>query len=458
MHLPSRAELVAMMRLALPVVTAQVGLMMMGVVDTLMVGRVSAEALAGVALGNLYFMALIIPASGTLMVIDPIVSQAVGARDREAVARGVQRGLLLAAGLGILVSMVLLPARSVLVLLRQPDALVPLASSYVLISILGVFPYLGFVVLRQSLQALRETRAMVIVIVVANLGNAFLNWVLIYGHLGSPPLGVAGSAWATVASRWLMALMLLAMGAKVLKRSLVPWRRESQHLAPLRAMLKLGVPIGMHQGVELAAFATIGVLMGVLGTREMAAHQVAINLASLTFMVPLGVGAAAAVRVGHATGAGDANGAREAAKAALVCGAGFMMLAAAVLLAFPRAIASLYTPDLAVGALAAALIPIAGVFQVFDGVQAVSSGVLRGLGDTRVPFFLNVTGFWLAGFPVSIALGFYTPLGALGLWWGFVAGLAVVAGLLLFRVRSLLRGPIARTVVEEDALHLATEP
>ncbi len=447
-----------MMRLALPIVTAQVGLMMMGVVDTLMMGRVSAEALAGVALGNLYFMTLIIPASGTLMVIDPVVSQAVGARDGEAVARGVQRGLLLAVGLAILVSAALLPARSVLVLLQQPPALVPLSSSYVLISILGVFPFLAFVVLRQSLQALRETRAMVIVIVVANAVNAFLNWVFIYGHLGSPPLGVPGAAWATVVSRWFMALLLLALGVKVLTRSLLPWRRESLHWAPLRAMLKLGVPIGMHQGVELAAFATIGVLMGVLGTREMAAHQVAINLASLTFMVPLGVGAAAAVRVGHATGAGDATGAREGAKAALICGTGFMVIAGAVLLVFPSVIATLYTNDVDVRALAAALIPIAGVFQIFDGIQAVSSGVLRGLGDTRVPFFLNVTGFWLAGFPVSIALGFYTPLGALGLWWGFVAGLAVVAGLLLFRVRSLLRGPIARTVVEEDALHLATEP
>ena len=156
-----------------------------------------------------------------------------------------------------------------------------------------------------------EMRVMVAVIVVANLSNAFLNWVFVYGHLGSPAMGAPGSAWATCVSRWLMAILLLGFGWRALEPSLVPWRRETFHLAPLRAMLRLGLPIGLQQGLEIGAFAAIGVLMGVLGTIEMAAHQIAINLASLTFMVPLGVGAAAAVRVGHAAGAGDAEGARE---------------------------------------------------------------------------------------------------------------------------------------------------
>jgi MATE family multidrug resistance protein len=214
----------------------------------------------------------------------------------------------------------------------------------------------------------------------------------------------------------------------------------------------------MMQMLEIGVFAAIGVLMGILGTREMAAHQIAINLASLTFMVPLGVGAAAAVRVGHATGEGDADAARERAWTALVCGVGFMACTGALLLATPRAIAALYTSDRPVASLAAALIPIAGVFQVFDGVQAVCAGVLRGVGDTRAPFLINLAGFWLVGFPVSIALGFHTSLGALGLWWGLVAGLIVVAVLLLVRVRSRLRGSIARTTLESDVVRLATEP
>jgi MATE family multidrug resistance protein len=457
-RLPSRSEVIAMSRLALPVVLAQVGLMLMGVVDTLMVGRVSAVALAAVALGNLYFTTLVVPATGTLMVLDSVVAQAVGARDHESVARGVQRGFLLALVLGLLTSLLLLPVRYVLLSFHQPPALVPLATSYVLISILGVFPFLGFVVLRQSLQAMGRMRVLVAVVVVANLANVFLNWVFVYGHLGSAALGAAGSAWATLVSRWLMAILLVAFGWSALHPALVPWRRETLHLIPLRAMLRLGLPIGLQQGLEFGAFAVIGVLMGVLGTTEMAAHQIAINIASLTFMVPLGVGAAAAVRVGHAAGAGDAGAARESARAALVCGAGFMVCTAVVLLLVPALIASQYTREAPVVALAATLIPVAGVFQVFDGIQAVCGGVLRGLGDTRAPFVINLAGFWLAGFPVSVFLGFHTRLGAVGLWWGFVTGLGTVAVLLLLRVRNRMHGTIARTVVDDDVMHFATDP
>jgi MATE family multidrug resistance protein len=335
---------------------------------------------------------------------------------------------------------------------------VPLASSYVLISILGVFPLLGFGVLRQSLQALGHLRVLIAVILAANAVNAFLNWVFVYGHMGSPAMGTAGSAWATVVSRWLMFLGLLAFGWRPIHSSLVPFRREVLHLAPLRAMLRLGIPIGLQQFLEFGAFGAIGILMGMLGTTEMAAHQIAINLASLTFMVPVGVGAAAAVRVGHAAGAGDGAAARESARAAVACGVGFMCLTAAAFLLVPHLIAAQYTTEVSVVALASVLIPIAGVFQVFDGIQAVCAGILRGLGDTRAPFVINLLGFWLAGFPVSVLLGFFTSLRAVGLWWGFVAGLGVVAILLLLRVRILLRGEIRRTTIEADVMHFATDP
>ena len=446
-----------MSRLAVPVVMAQVGLMLMGVVDTLMVSRVSADALAAVALGNLYFTSLMLPAAGTLMVLDAVVSQALGAGDFDAAARAVQRGFIMAAGIAVLMSVVLYPANAVMTLLHQPPHLVPIAASYVRISILAALPFLAFVVLRQSLQAMKRMRVMLVVIVLANVLNAALNWVFIYGHLGSPAMGAPGSAWATVASRWLMALLLLGCGWGALRSALVPWRPETLHSAPLRAMLRLGLPIAFMQALEYGAFAAIGVLMGVLGTTQMAAHQIAINLASLTFMVPLGIGAAAAVRVGHAAGAGDGDAARESARAGIVCGAGFMGVTAALLLIAPGAIAALYAPDLRVAALASALLPVAGVFQVFDGVQAVCAGVLRGLGDTRAPFLINLAGFWLVGLPVSVLLGFRAHLGAVGLWWGFVAALAVVSVLLLARVRAKLRGPVRRHDVESMVFHLATD-
>ena len=444
-----------MVRLALPVVVAQVGMTLMGVVDTLMVGRISSVALAAVALGNLYFLTFTVPAAGTLMVLDSVVAQAVGAGDVAGVARGVQRGVVLAILLAIATSLLLLPVRSILVLLHQPDVLIEPAGTYVRVSILGVLPFLAFIVVRQSLQALGAVHAMVGVIVIANLVNAALNWVFVYGHMGSPALGAVGSAWATCVSRWLMALLLLLLGWRRLRGALMPWRPDSMARAPLLRMFALGLPIGLQQLMEMGAFSAIGVLMGVLGAREMAAHQIAINLASLTFMVPLGVGAAAAVRVGHAAGAGESERARESTRAALVCGVGFMALTGVFLLAAPRTIASWYTHEESVAALAGTLIPIAGVFQVFDGIQAVCAGVLRGLGDTRAPLAINLAGFWLAGLPVSVVLGFYTPLRAAGLWWGFVAALGAVAILLALRVRHRLAYPIVRSNFEHDAHELA---
>ena len=210
----------------------------------------------------------------------------------------------------------------------------------------------------------------------------------------------------------------------------------------------LGAPIGIQLQLELGAFGVIALLMGTLGTVAMAAHQVAINLASLTFMVPLGVSAAAAVRVGHAVGREDGPGARRAAAAAVLCGVGFMALTALLFIGFPHALASIYTLDREVVVLAAALIPIAGVFQVFDGLQVVSAGILRGIGDTRIPMLINVLGFWLFGMPVSIGLGFGVGLGPEGLWWGFVVALAALASLLLLRVGRRLSRPVARILVD----------
>jgi multidrug resistance protein, MATE family len=451
MRVPSRDELVAMTRLAMPIVLAQVGLMSMGVVDTVMVGRVSAAALAAVALGNLFYYTVSTAAAGTLLVLDPIISQAAGARDADRIALGVQRGFVLALLLAVPTAPALWPVRFVFTLFRQPPELIDLAASYVRISIVGLLPFLGFVVLRQSLQALHRVRALVIVVVAGNLMNAGLNWALVYGHLGAPPMGVSGSAWATVASRWTMMALLFAGGWPALRSAVRPWRREAFQRSALARMLRLGWTIGLQQVLEFGVFAAIGLLMGVLGTPEMAAHEIALNLASLTFMVPLGLGAAAAVRVGRAVGEGDRAAARERARTALVCGVGFMLCTATVMLAIPRVIAAAYTNQPVVASIAASLIPIAGMFQLFDGIQAVSAGVLRGLGDTRAPFVVNLAGFWLCGFPLSVALAFHTPLRALGLWWGLAAGLAVVATLLLLRVRSRLRGALAQVEHTADA-------
>jgi MATE family multidrug resistance protein len=444
-----RATTRDLLRLAVPVTTVQVGMMTMGVVDTAMVGRVGAAELAAVALGSMYFFLISIFGLGVLMALDPVVAQGAGARDHEGVARGVQRGLLLACGLGIAASLLHLPAAPILALLRQPTDVVPIAGSYVRALIPGILPFFVFSVFRQSLQALHHTRALVIAIVVANVANVFLNWVLIFGHLGLPPLGALGAGIATSVTRWLMALGLLGAAWPLLRPLLLPLRPESWQREPLMRIVRIGLPIGIHHELEFGAFGVTAILMGTLGTIEMAAHQIAINIASLTFMVPLGVGAAAAVVVGRAVGRGNPGGARRGAVVSLGVGIAFMGTSAAVMLLFPAAIAGLYTDLAPVVGLATALIPIAGAFQVFDGIQVVSAGTLRGLGDTRVPMLIGLVGFWLIGLPVSVALAFGAGLGPLGLWWGLVAGLGAVALLLLARVRVRFRRNLDRLVIDD---------
>jgi len=444
----ARAELRATVTLAVPVVFVQLGFMAMGVVDTLMVGRVSARVLAAVALGNLYFFNVSIFSVGTLMALDPIVAQSVGAGDDEAVARAMQRGLVIALALTVATSLLIAPARPALVAFHQPAEIIGDASAYLYISIAGVLPYFLFVVFRQTLQAMHRVASIVWTVIAANLTNAGFNWVFVYGHLGSPALGVAGSAIATAISRWVMLILVLALSWKELRAPLLPMRSGIVGWAPMWRMLRIGLPIGAQQMLEAGAFGAIGLLMGVLGTIEMAAHQIAITLAAFTFMVPLGVGSAAAVRVGHAIGAGDEHRARAAIGAAYVCGVGFMAMTAIVFLGAPRLLAHAFTGDARVVALAAVLIPIAGVFQVFDGGQAVGAGVLRGAGDTTAPLFVMLGAYWLLGVPVSAYLGFRTSMRAAGLWWGFVVSLAAVAIFLALRIRVVFGRGVARLALE----------
>ncbi|MGH7701109.1 MAG: MATE family efflux transporter, partial [Gemmatimonadales bacterium] len=292
-----RAELGAMVRLAVPIVVVQLGWMFMGVVDTVMVGRVSAEAIAAVALGNVYFFGAAIFGMGALMALDPVVAQAAGAGDAAAVSRGVQRGLVLAGLLSVVAAILLLPARPVLGLLRQPEGVADVAAAYARIAIVGILPFYAFGALRQSLQAVKRVAPVVAAMLTANVINVGLNYAWIFGHFGLPALGALGAAWATAVSRWVMLVLLLVMGWRTLRPQLLPPRREALAWAPLRRMLAIGTPIGAQMELEYGVFAVVGVMMGWLGTVQLAGHQVALNLASVTFMVPLGVSAAAAVLV-----------------------------------------------------------------------------------------------------------------------------------------------------------------
>jgi MATE family multidrug resistance protein len=451
---PTRSEIGELFRLAVPVVTVQVGMMMLGVVDTIMVGRVSPAHLAAVALGNLYFFGVSVFGQGVLFALDPVISQAVGAGDREGVARGLQRGVLLALALSLATGLLVLPVRPALALLRQPAEVIPLASIYAHAILPGLIPYYLYIVLRQVLQSLGRLKPIIATIVLANVAHVLINWVLIFGKLGAPALGVVGAGFSTSSCRWLMVALVLTMARRSLTPHLHPIRREIFHRAPLRRMIRLGAPIGAQIQLEFGAFAMIGICMGWLGTAAIAAHQVALNLASLVFMVPLGVAQAASVLVGRSVGRGDAAGARRAAGAGLAVGAAFMTLTATLFISVPRLLASVYSSEAAVVSIAAMLIPVAGIFQVFDGLQVVATSVLRGVGDTRVPMALHVAGFWLVGIPVSLLVGFGFGVGPVGLWWGLAVGLGVVSVLLLLRVLRRFSGELRRISIDE---HLAVE-
>jgi len=447
---PSPHDVRALVRLAVPIVAMQVGMMLMSVVDTIFVGHVSARELAAAALGGLYTIGLFNFCLGVVWAVDPLVSQALGARDPAAAALGVQRGLVLAAVMGAVATVLCVPAEWVYRALHEPPDVIPRAVSFVHISAPSLVPMLLFVALRQSLVAMKRTSALVAVVVLSNLLNAGLDWVLVFGHWGLPAMGAPGSALATTITRFLGLFALLVIARRALEPMLRPWRKEALALGPLLRTFQIGLPIGAQNSVEFTTFAAISVFAGWFGAEAVSGHQVAINLASLMFMVPLGIGSASSVLVGHAIGEQDMAHARRVAASALAVGAGYMALSACVLLALPGMFASAYTSVPGVVAVAALLIPIAGVFQVFDGLQVVSAGVLRGAGDTRAPLVSNVLGFWLVGMPVSLWLGFRAGLGVVGLWWGFVAGLAAVGAFLVLRVRSLLSRPVARISVEGE--------
>jgi MATE family multidrug resistance protein len=446
---PRRPDLSDLTRLALPVVLVQVGMMTMGAVDTIMVGRVTATDLAAVAIGNLYFFGVAIFGMGVLFALDPVISQAVGARDADAVARGVQRGGLLALALTVVASVLLLPAGPILQALRQPPDVVPVAAGYALASILGVYPFYGFVVLRQSLQAMGMIRSLLWTVAAANVVNVIFNWILIYGHLGAPELGAVGSGWATSLSRWFMMLMIVVVAWPLLRPSLWPLRPEALLPRPLGRLLRVGAPIGAQQSLEFGVFGAAGLLIGLMGTIPLASHQVALQLAALTFMLPVGVAQATSVLVGQAVGRGDPPGARRAAGAGLLVGVGFMTVTAALFLLLPRPLAALFSIDQQVIATAATLLPIAGVFQVFDGLQVVAAGALRGVADTRVPMILNFVGFWLVGLPICVLLGLWLDQGPTGVWWGLAIGIAIVAVLLLRRIRVRFGRALRRVVIDD---------
>ncbi len=422
-----RREMRPTVSLAAPVVIAEVGWVSMQIVDIAMVGRLGPEAIGAVGVGSALLLALSVFGMGLLLGLDTLVSQAFGARDNAAcdgwLRHGVVLALILTAPLGLLA----LIAGSRLDIWGFDPGVLALVRPYFSIVAWSLPLLLLYAAFRRYLQAVSVVRPIMIALVTANVVNAAANWILIFGNLGAPALGVEGAGWATCISR---AYMVVVLAVAVSRRGVRPWTLAAGvRIAGLRRLLGLGWPAATQAMLEYGAFAAVTMLAARLDPSTLAAHQIVINLAGLTYMVPLGISAAGAVRVGHAVGRLDAAGASGAGWTAIALGTGFMASAAATFLLVPRAILGLFTVDAGVVEVGLSLILIAALFQIFDGLQGVATGALRGLGDTRTPMLLNLAGHWMVGLPVGYLLCFVIGWGVLGLWFGVSAGLLLVGSL-----------------------------
>ena len=438
-----RREFRPMFALATPVVLAELGWMTMGLVDTLMVGRISPEAIGAVGIGTSLFMGVCIFAMGLLLGLDTLVSQAFGAGRVDECHRWLLHGIALSLLLTAPITLILVTLNATLDRWGLDAEVLRLAVPYLRAVTWSILPLLLYASFRRYLQGMGIVRPVMIALVTANLLNVFVNWVLIFGKLGAPAMGVRGAAWATVISRIGMAAFLLGV-IVYRERERRPGLFETPRRVEwvrMRRLLALGAPAASQVTLEVGAFAAATALAGRLPPASLAAHQIAVNLAAFTFMVPLGVASAGAVRVGHAVGRRDRMGALHAGWTALLFGTLFMACAAAAFLLVPRALIGAFTSNRPVIEIGATLLFVAAIFQLFDGIQGVSTGVLRGLGDTRTPMLWNLAGHWALGLPLGYVLCFRLGLGVIGLWWGLSAGLIICGIALLItwhlRIRAL---------------------
>lgn len=454
-----REELKPMTSLALPVVMAELGWMGMTVVDTMMVGRLNAAAIGAVSFGALWINVLSFFGLGMLLGLDTLISQSFGAKNLRQCNHYLVQGLWIA--------VLLCPPLMLLAMAAIPfahrwgvdAAIVNASTPYTEALLWSIPPMLFYVVFRRYLQSMNFVAPVMFALVSANLVNVLVNWLLIFGNWGMPTLGVAGAGWATTLSRIYMGGVLLAF--ILYKESAASTGLFQTALRVdwpiVRRLLALGFPVALQICAEYGVFAVATALIAKLDAIALAAHQIVLNVASVSFMVPLGVSSAGAVRVGQAVGRQDAEGAVTSGWTALLLGATFMAFAGVAMLTFPEWVLRVFTSDESVFALGIPLLFVAAAFQLFDGIQVTAGGVLRGVGDTKTPMVCNIAGHWGFGLPIGYYLCFVLGWQALGVWVGLSLGLVAVALLLLLTWRrSSKRMPEIIAVVSHDGVHQVT--
>lgn len=434
------AHIRATLALGLPLIGAQLAQMLMGVTDTLMLGWLGTEALAATVLGTNILFVLMITGFGFGVAVSALAASAEGAGDVRAVRRMVRMGMWVSLAYAALVMPVMFFTEEILVAIGQEPALAKVADEYLTIARWSLIPNLVIIVLRNFLSVLSRAGIVLIFTLGAAALNGVLNYAFIFGHWGAPALGVEGAAWATLGSSFLsMGLLIVyVMRHKVVRKYEVMVRFWRADWPAFMEVLVVGWPIGLTLLAEVGLFSFSAVMMGWFGTVPLAAHGIALQLTSLSFMIPLGLSQAATVRIGIAAGRKDRLGVHRAGRVILVIGGGIALLAAALFMLIPGTLISLFQDadnpqTAAVLAYGIPLMAVAGAFQLVDSVQVMAAGLLRGLKDTRVPMYFAMFSYWVVGVPCAYVLSQYTALEGVGIWLGLATGLTVASVLGMWR-------------------------
>lgn len=430
-----KKELKITFKLALPVSIGMLGQIMFGVVDSIMVGRLGADPLAASSLVNGLFFIIAVVGIGLASSITPLVAIAKGRGNDEECGVILREGFIINFLFSILLLVIIYLGAKTIPYMDQTLEVTVLSETYMEILAFSIIPMMVFQNHRMYLEGLSNVNPPMVIAVLANIANAFFNWVFIYGNLGAPEMGLDGAGWSTFFTRFLMAaaIILYVHYSKSSISYLGSLGRHKINYNVGKKIIAIGLPSGFQYFFEVAAFAFAAVLIGWLGAEELAAHQIGLNLASVTYMFILGISAAGTIRVADAVGKKDVKSTRLFGFSAIALSGGFMSISAIIFIVFRNLLPYIYIEDVKVVSIASSLLIIAGLFQIFDGIQATALGVLRGLKDVTIPMWITIFSYWVVGIPIGYYLGFNMELGAFGVWIGLLIGLMLVAVMLTIR-------------------------
>ncbi|NJL60895.1 MAG: MATE family efflux transporter [Methylacidiphilales bacterium] len=441
----TQTEIKEILRLSIPLASAQIAQASTGFVDTVMMGWLGQETLAAGGLAATIFTTLLITATGVIFAVSPAIAEAFGRGNQKKISQITVQGFWLCGAIAIPVMLLITQISPLMRQFGQNPQIVNIAKIYLDVMLWGLFPALTFAMLKSVVSSLSQVRPITIIVVMGTLFNAAGNYILGFGKLGFPVMGLSGLALASVFSQWLMLILLIIY---ILKQTELKNYRLFQNLYRfepkiLQEMLWIGIPIGISLAFEAGLFSVTTYLMGLLGTDILAAHLIVFQSIAVIFMVPLGMSFATTIRVGQWSGQNDAIALRRSAYISMTLGAGFMIIMTIFLLIFSRQVISLYldirNPENArVISLAIPMFVVASISQILDGVQTTAAGALRGLKDTRIPMLLSFVAFWGFGLGSGYLLGFKFGLDGVGLWIGQAIGVATSAGVFIWRFRQLM--------------------